>query len=197
MNAFDAYRKYCALKAHFTTKSYDYIKHNGAVRVTAYSFNKRSDQDRFYQLSKHKDPEGLIIANASVGNFKWVGDLLIDDKEYAIYNDWIRRRDSLTYLFKSEIKKLNPDFNKNFDVKNGQHPYLLQLYRQKHVSIETMVILNSILSFIPMWDKRIEETIVWPNISMLIKKYTPFVNFNFGKMKNILVEHAKNVSDEQ
>lgn len=193
--AYDCYRLYVALKAHFTTKTYDFIQHNGATNVKPFSFNRRKDQYQFHKLSQHKDPKGFLIANAVAGRLKWVGDMTIDKDSESVYNDWVRRRDSLTHIFRTEIKKLDPDFNKNFCVVNGQHPYLLKLYRQKQVSIETMVILNSILNFIPVWDKKIEENIVWPDISLLLKKYTPFVKFNFENVKNILRNHVETSQD--
>ena len=59
---------------------------------------------------------------------------------------------------------------------------------QEEVHLETVVILNSILGFIPRESKKISDTIIWPDTRRLIEKYTPFVNFKFDKCKNLLIK---------
>jgi len=51
--------------------------------------------------------------------------------------------------------------------------------------LETVVILNSILGFIPRESKKIKDTIIWPDQKRLIEKFTPFVKFDANKIKLI------------
>jgi hypothetical protein len=57
---------------------------------------------------------------------------------------------------------------------------------QKETKIETLCILNSILGFLPMWDKKITDTIRWPNLKRKIVKYTAFLPKDVVKYKLIL-----------
>jgi hypothetical protein len=66
------------------------------------------------------------------------------------------------------------------------YPLLLSKLLYGEVSIETVCILNSILNFLPMWDKKINDTIHYPSVSLKIKKYTPFIQFDPTKYKLIL-----------
>ena len=59
---------------------------------------------------------------------------------------------------------------------------------QEEISLETVVILNSIFGFIDRESKNISDTIIWPDTRRLIEKYTPFVNFNVDKCKKLLTK---------
>jgi hypothetical protein len=57
---------------------------------------------------------------------------------------------------------------------------------QEEISLETVVILNSLLGFVPRESSKITDTIMWPDVKKRIEKYTPFVSFNSDKCKNLL-----------
>ncbi len=50
-DAFKTYVDYLALKRHFTTKTYDYHKYNGKVKVSFEAFQTRKDV--FSSISYH------------------------------------------------------------------------------------------------------------------------------------------------
>ncbi len=130
MTPFESYTTFLALKNHFTTDNYDYIKYNGKVGAKPSSFDTRKDKYQFYKLSKHKDPLKYLISNFVDGDLKWIGDLFSDDSE-KVYNEWLKRQQSLSYIFEQDVKKLCTNFNDCVIVKNGQHPYLLKNYLVK------------------------------------------------------------------
>jgi hypothetical protein len=39
-----------------------------------------------------------------------------------------------------------------------------------------------------MWNKKIEDDIIWPTMSMKCEKYLPFVQYDKSKFKTILKE---------
>ena len=184
MTPFESYKAFLAIKSHFTS-SYDYVKYNGQVSASPRSFDTRKDKYQFYKLSKHKDPLKYLIANFVDGDLKWVGDLFSDESEKT-YNDWLRRQQSLTYIFEQDLRKLCTKFNDNVIVKNGQHPYLLKQYLRREISIETLIILNDILGFFGHSNKAIEDTVLWPTIYKKLMKYKPFFHYDVFKCKKIL-----------
>ena len=111
MTPFEAYKLYNAISMHFTTPSYDYFKYNGKIRADEHTFETRKDKYMFYKLSKHSDPITFLVANFAEGKKVWVGDLFSQDKDLA-YNEYIKRKQSLTYIFeiclfvKKLLKKL-------------------------------------------------------------------------------------------
>lgn len=187
MTPFESYKTFLAVKNHFTTDSYDYIKYNGKVGARQSSFETRKDKYQFYKLSKHKDPLKYLVANFVDGDLKWVGDLFNDESE-KVYAEWLKRQQSLSYIFEQDLNKLLTNFDDNVIVKNGQHPYLLKQYLRRQVSIETIIILNDILGFFGHWNKKIEDTVLWPSIYKKLSKYKPFFHYDAFKCRKILKE---------
>jgi hypothetical protein len=185
-DAFDIYVYYLALKRHFTS-NYDFFKYNGKVKANAMSFENRKDKFFFYKLSKKKEAKDIILANMLANPNAWAGELL-DDKAESIYKEWIKRKQSLTYQFKSDIINLDDDFNDNFVVHDGQHPRLLKLYMMNDISLETLVMICDITNCIGHWEKNISDTIVFPDINKLVRKYRPFLDYDKPKMRKILLD---------
>lgn len=184
MTPFEAYVKFLALKQHFSG-NYDYFKYKGKVRSDPSKFEVRKDKYLFQKLAKHKDPELFIVANIIERDISWAGDLAGDQGSQA-YLAVLKRHESLSYLFKTEIALLDDDFNKNFVVVDGQHPPLLKLYKQKKICLETLIILDDILGFMKHWNKQIADPVVWPTIFRKALKYRPFLGYDKGKYRTVL-----------
>ncbi len=190
-----AFMLYNSLKLHFTSKSYCYFKYHGKTNVSSVTFLKRKDKYTFYRLSRKYSLEELrdfYVANFLDGD-KWVGEMANADGE-EVYKKWQKTQQSLTYTFENDIMYLmanggSPD--EMLEVKPNSYPLLMKLVQLNQVSLETLVILNDILNFIPMWDKKIDDDIVWPNFKMVCIKYAPFINYDKKKFKNILKEKIK------
>lgn len=185
MTPFESYKTFLAVKSHFTSDSYDYIKYNGKVNASSTSFETRKDKYQFYKLSKHKNPLQYLVANFVDGDLKWIGDLF-DDKSEKVYADWLKRQQSISYIFEQDLNKLLTLFDDNVIVKNGQHPYLLKQYLRREISIETIIILNDILGFFGHWNKKIEDGVLWPSIYKKLSKYKPFFHYDMFKCRKIL-----------
>ena len=135
----------------------------------------------------------FYIANFLEGD-KWVGEMTNAEGEDA-YKKWLKRQQSLTYIFENDIMYLVDHFEDDKEaiikVYDGEHPNLLSLLMRDKVSIETVVIMNDILNFWPMWTEKIKEDIIWPIWQIQIEKYTPFVQYDKAIFKNILVKNFR------
>ena len=69
---------------------------------------------------------------------------------------------------------------------NGMYPTLLIKALQRDINFETLCLLSEILGFLPMWDKKINDDIRWPQYYRKIKKYTAFLPKDVVKYKLIL-----------
>ena len=193
-----AFAMYNSLKLHFTSTSYDYFKYHGKTNVSAVTFLKRKDKYSFYKLSRKYGVEELrdfYVANFLEGD-KWVGDMTKDGEE--VYKKWQKTQQSLTYTFENDIIYLlsnggSPD--EMLEVKPNSYPILMKMVQLKQVSLETLVILNDIMNFFPMWDKKIDDDIIWPDFKMKCVKYTPFLHYDKKKFKEILIEKIKEYAE--
>jgi len=184
--AFDVYVYYLALKRHFTSE-YDFFKYNGKVKANSHSFENRKDKFFFYKLSKMPDAEQLILANLLENPQIWVGDL-IENKAHEVYQQWLKKQQSLTYVFRTDISELDQDDPDSDLMTNGDHPNLLRLYVADKISIETLIILDDVLNFFPYWEKKIRDKILWTDINKRVKKYRPFLSYDKAKMRKIVLD---------
>jgi hypothetical protein len=117
----------------------------------------------------------------------WIGDLVTDSKYEDTYKSWVKRRESISYVFKCDLEQLD---NIDEDLKsiNGDYPRLLQLYMRDKVCIETVIILSNMVGFLKKWKKDISDPIVWPEIYNTCMKYAPFIEYDAEKLKRITVE---------
>jgi hypothetical protein len=191
-DAYDIYVYYLAMKRHFTS-NYDFKKYNGKVKANVMSFENRKDKFFFYKLSKKPEAKDLILANMLVEPGMWIGDML-EDKAYKNYEEWLKRKQSLTRTFQLDLNEFNEDFDSNILVDGGQHPRLLQLYNQRRICLETLVILNELTKCFRYWTKNITDTIVFPSINKLVNDYSPFLEFDKNRMKEIVVDKFKQTS---
>jgi hypothetical protein len=196
-SGFEAYALWNSLKLHFTSDTYDFLKYNGKTNVSKQSFMLRKDKYQFYKLSRKynlEDLKGFYIANFLEGNGDWVGDLLQDGE--TNYTKWQKRQQSLTYMFENDLVYLLDKYGTKgeiiFRVDRGNYPKLLEELIQGSVMLETIIILNNNVNFIDEhWVPRIKDDIIWPQWLLKIKKYTPFIQYDRIKFKQILKEKIK------
>ena len=191
---FDVFKTYLAVKNHFTT-DYDYSKYGGRVTAKLESFTKRPDRYFFHKLSKRYSERDILdyfVSNFAIDGNKWVGNI-INNEGTENYTRYKKFKESPGYHFRNDCMAIVYDFNKrgiSFDdgflVHNGQHPRVLRLLIQRKIHIQTAIIIDSILSFSKVWDKQIEEKVVWPKISLTLAKLKPFVLYNQTEAKMIM-----------
>lgn len=187
MTPFEVYKKYIALKNHFSKKSYDYFKYNGQVKANAQTFETRRDKYFFYKLSKRKDIEEFLLANIIDGSKDfWVGEIR-DHVPEEVYRQWRKRKEALTYTFKEDLSRLKEEFDENFRVEKYGHPHLLRLYLRKEVCIETMVILDMLVNYSEVWNKKLNEDLIWNDVYHTMVKYRPFLSIDVDKFKAITI----------
>lgn len=188
MSAFEAYQAYLALKNHFSKPSYDYHRYQGKTGVKVATFEKRKDKLFFQKLAKHPDVFNFLIANLSQNAKLWIRDLAYGEQAEQTYKAWAKRNQALSYNFKSELNALDPNFDKNFVCREGEHPILMRLYLAGEVSLETFCILLRLIGAAKHWDKCMEYDIVWSDLRMKVIKYTPFITFEEDKIKKIVLD---------
>jgi len=193
MDALGAYKTYIAIKNHFNSKTYDYFKYNGRTRATIKALEQRSDKYFFHKLSKHSDCINFLASNFLIGDC-WVGDLVNEQVAEKNYRKWKKRIESLGYTYINELDCLKEDFNSNLAVEEGQHPFLLKQYLRKNISPETILIINDLTNCFKMWNKKIEEKILWPTEYLKLKKYRPFFAVDLEKYKVLTLEKFKQTS---
>ena len=188
----DAYRCYLAMKNHFTKEKYDYIKYRGKVKATNEAFYKRKDRfwfEKFGRQKSDKEIEDFFVANftsCADPESLWIGEMIKDGE--GRYQNWQKKVQSLSYIFREESEKLFAD-NKVDDVFNCSkgHPIVLKKFLGGNLSLESLVIYDIIFGYSKNFDKKLKDP-VWETVSRRVRKYSPFLNIDVSRYKNILKE---------
>ena len=175
MEGYEVYQTYLALKLHFTKENYNFFIFSGKTRASKQSFEKRKDKYFFKKLGRKFEREELI--NFFVSHFihddgAWIGNISVYKSK--VYSDWKSKIESLSFIFKNEME-------------NGSHPIVLKQHLSGSISLESFVILNKLVNFIPYFNKNIAEPVVWPEIRKKVVKYEPFLAIDKDKYKCTLL----------
>lgn len=189
MSAFECFKEYVALKNHFSKPTYDYFKYNGKVKLNPSSFDTRKDKLFFQKLAKHPDVQNFLIANLSENERAWIKDLAYSEDAEKVYKTWLKRQQSLSYVFKQELGKLDSDFNRNFLCKSNEHPMLLKKFLGKEISLETMCLLLEFAGAKKHWDAKMQYDLVYDSVKTKIEKYSPFIKCDKDKLKKIVLDY--------
>ena len=194
MEPIDVYLMYCAMKAHFSRKDYDFLTYKGKSRVSRDSFFKRKDRLFFVKLSKKYSEEDL--KNYFVANFVTERNGYIANFNDKNYEQWKEKRNNFYDIFTEEIRPFVKNFNPIFKVKNSEHPFLLKEYLGKRVSLETLVILDEILGFTNNWNRSLAEDYIWYDINKLMKNYKRFLTIDKNQYRIQLLKLIEESNDE-
>lgn len=190
MNGNDAANLYNAIKLHFNSEKYNAVTYRFKTK------SKFVPENQFFIFQKlgklyGKDLIHFYVSNLSENPKLWVMDLLSDECA-SKYINWKKRNDSLSYVYKNEIGLLLDEYSLNELIKvKGTYPVLMTKVMQEFVSLDTLLLTDSILQFFDTWNKKIKERIIWEPFMMKCDKYRAFMNIDLPKFKKILKEEVK------
>jgi hypothetical protein len=189
MEPYDAFRFYQSMKLHFESDSYDAIKYNYKTSVKPQSFWKRKDKYFFAKVGRKFDSAKELInyyAAHFIQDKTWIGEMIEDED---IYKSYQKRMQSLGYTFENDMNTLANLGNLDQVLNSSDgHPHIITAYLGDDINIESVVILNQLTGFMNRADKEITETIVWPDVSRKVRKYSPFVQYDLQKAKTIVLK---------
>jgi hypothetical protein len=182
------------MKAHFGKSDYDFVTYKGKTRIKRDSFYKRKDRSFFVKLArKYKYEEE--IKNYFIANF------IKDKKGYIAnfsnenYESWKLKRQGFFDTFEVEMKPLVDAFEDLFHIQNGQHPKLMKEFLGGRVSLETMIILDELVTFGPDWNRKLEDDIIWNDLDNLMDNYERFLTIDQERYKIILLKLIEESTD--
>lgn len=192
MDGFEVYKTYLALKLHFSKDNYNFFTFNGKSRASLQSFEKRKDKYFFKKIGlKYNEKEivNFLLSHFIEDDNCWIGNISVNKSK--TYTEWNNKIQSMSFVFQNEMDALSDieeDFDSLFRVKNGQHPIILKEHLAGNVSLESMVILQKLINYIPYFSQKISEPIVWPEVKKKVVKYEPFISIDNNKYKRVLLK---------
>lgn len=181
VGALIAYETWFALRQYFRDDSkYDYFKYNGKIL-------KKSVKDKFAS-SKYAHSSVLLfnryrtkeeLEKAIVANLLVDSNTYITSVDYDVYKESIKKYESILYTFEQDLKTIfgNDVFltaERYFQhTEDYSYSYIYELYINKEITIETLIILDSITKFLQKIERDHSDFIFREEIQV-IKKYKKF-----------------------
>lgn len=186
MTPFEAYVLFQAIKLHFTSKTYDFVKYGGKLKRDIREFERRKDKMHYARLGRHQDPKLLCVSAFSIPNFSgWVGDLF--QPEVGQRYDLLKANiESLSYCILNDISKLDESFVDLCRVTSGDYPKLLTMHNQGMLKPLTLPIIDAHTSIFDMWNKKIADPVIWPNTSRILRKMHAMIVYDRQKVGSII-----------
>lgn len=192
----DACRLFLSIKLHFNRSGFDFFK--SRVKISEQAFEKRRDRFAFHRLAKRYDHDEFILLSVSniIKNDSIYSIRLLDSESEEIFTQHQKKVQSLTYIFRQDLKKMldwsveNEVLIDEILIAKESYPPLSRMVMRGDVNLETLVIMNGVLNFLPMWNRKIKEEIIWPNFSLKCEKYSQFIlsKVDLNSMKKIIKE---------
>lgn len=201
LSGYGAYKLFLALKAHFGSEKYDFFKFQGKVKASKEAYQKRHDKYFFEKLTKQYDAMELrdfYVANLIEGNM-YVTDMM-GETAHSHHITHQAYKQALTYKFGEELDRIyEHGILRTFSWQKGEYPWILQLYMQHTISLETLVILDSLVpGYKNKFDRHLKGDVLWSVIRLQMEKMKPFVKFDNDKVSTVFKEKIReHVRQEQ
>jgi hypothetical protein len=100
----------------------------------------------------------------------------------------LKHKESLSYIFKSDLSKID-DLKEEMKVVDNQHPQLLRRYLSKEISAETLIIIDAVQKkcLFKYWSSKLSDP-VWETVRNKLIKLSPFVQFEEDKYRSMLTD---------
>ena len=206
LDSVSTFEMYTAIKTHFNSVDYDFFEYKGKLRKNVCTYKnllKKNYCGAIEKLARTYESTELMdyfVSNMLVLSGKHIFD--IDAEGKRVYTDYVRRKESRTYIFKQDVSRICMELEKHdkhllWDsaiVTDGQHPLLFRMFVGGYISPETMCILYKLQDYISDWDSKISDTIFYPTVVMQISKLAPFIRFkNMDVFQGYIDEISENI----
>lgn len=192
---FQAFQLYLALQRHFTS-GYDFFKYNGKVTASSDAYKKRPDAFAFEKLSK-------IVSADQTADFL-LAHLLDNPKEYIRnmskpkYDEYANKLKKLPQIFAVDLEFLrNEGMAEAMKVVPGDIPTIHKKAISNEISIETVIILDSIFPFVDKHAESVTVPFVFPQYIDKVKNYRPFLMLKISDKSEIFRSLTKKILLEQ
>jgi hypothetical protein len=166
---FDVYQSFVAIKLHFTSKDFDCTKFGFSLKsTTREAYLKRYDK-RFFAMLDRKFSSLLEIREFFICNFaystkkEYITDFVEEDSFDNYLSKFLKRKESFRYIFESDMQTLR-DIMLMRDLTSMSQlfykiepktnfPYIINVVKQNKITLESFLILNQVLTFLPKINK--------------------------------------------
>ena len=94
------------------------------------------------------------------------------------------------------LKGRELEFDRLFDVEDGEHPIIFRFVQQRMIEVESYIIMDKILNFIKRIGKKITDDFIFPTEQYRYDRYAEFLNLNTQHYSDIMKGVFCNATNE-
>lgn len=198
MNGYQIYKSYLLIKTHFSNETFDATKYSSTSGKVS-TYEKRNDKKFFEYLSlrlQDKEVKPFFISQFIESENAYIINIIENlDDCIKTFQDWKRRMSRVQYNFENDCRSIKRfmaekdlSFDNLFKANKNALPIIIRLVMEKHVNVETYVILEKVLTMSTQYDKMYgTDDHIYNSYALMIKKYNYYFKFiNIPEYKNIM-----------
>lgn len=156
------YCRYCAIKAHLYTKSYNILAYNKKLSVSVDAFDRRKDRTVFYAIANAvswQDLDHWLVANLAYRNCPSAGTLVEDLKlSRKIYDRW---RKNITCIKENYVDDLTAvakeagwDWHRVARMSENEYPLPFRMLCAQKIALESWCLLDDLLGLSDRYNEK-------------------------------------------
>ncbi len=188
MTGYDIWRIATATSMHFSS-NYDAFKFSfKAKNLSVSAYNKRRDKYFFEhavkKFSSEEEIRRYVFANYFFDEVSWFGDMSPQP-----YDDYNIRLQSMSYLFRKDLKQFDPRLDFILQSYHGKYPVIMNAMFTHDVMPETVMLIHLLTNFLNV--VKVDDELLWPTIQTKLIKGSSFIAADIpsrGKYRNIVLD---------
>jgi hypothetical protein len=183
MDDYNLFKTYVAMKSHFTTEAYDYIKYGGKVSISETAYQKRKDIASFKIVAgwlPQKHCESLLVSHFIEMNDFTISFLCENPtKSQKIYNRWKERTSNILEVYNKDIKTIahasSGSWRDCIIQSEDDYPLLFKLVMSRKIAPETYSLLDDLFQHTSKAYKGMDTDLMFLGLNLKYRKYRSFL----------------------
>lgn len=193
MNGFKAFKYYTAIRLHFTSPKFNVFVNRGHVKGSYQAYTSRNDYSLFEKLARMFGSDKELIQYLA-SNFMYGNPDVVYDPDLSMinYKEFLKRRQSITRIFADDLDTIIQS-GAQYQFSGLQIPDVLQLLMAKRITLETLVILDTLDGIVDKMKQSSHMSLLLGDDLHRIEKSRGFVKFDSERIKQPYSEFVQEV----
>lgn len=183
MDDYNLFKTYVALKSHFTTDDYDFIRYGGKCKITEKAYQKRKDVKSFRVVAGWL-PQKLCVPFlvshfVDLTSFNMSFVMENPAKSQKIFNRWKERTKDVLEAYRTDLRTIAVESNYSWrdciTQRDEDYPLLFKMVMSGRITPETYSMLDSLFHFTNKDYKGMDTDVMFLSLNVKYRKYRRFL----------------------
>lgn len=201
MDDYTLFKTYIAMKSHFTTDTYDYVKYEGKTSISESAYQKRKDIATFKIVANwmtQKHCESILLSHfIELSNFNISFLCENPAKAQRIYTSWKERTENLLDTYNRDLRVISKESSGSWREcifqNDDDYPLLFKLVMSGRISPETYSLLDDLFHHTSKSYKGMDTDLMFQGLNLKYRKYRSFLSPSVQDILSITPRDLTNI----